>query len=207
MPSPKGTFLVCPGGAYHFLALGGEGLYVADFLNAQGYDAAVLEYTHGGGNAVPENEVRAKALQDAVAAVSLLKQSAEKLNLHTAKLGMAGFSAGGHLTARTVHELGAASAFSKVILIYPAYLNGPRGLNDDVLPPAGIKTQLFVSIGDKDGPAWITSSKAYADAAKANGQDAEYHLLPGIKHGFGVKPGDPATTAAFQQILAAFLAK
>ena len=113
MPSPKGTFLVCPGGAYHFLALGGEGLYVADFLNAQGYDAAVLEYTHGGGNAVPENEVRAKALQDAVAAVSRLKQSAEKLNLHTAKLGMAGFSAGGHLTARTVHELGAASAFSK----------------------------------------------------------------------------------------------
>ena len=55
MPSPKGTFLVCPGGAYHLLALGGEGLLVADFLNAQGYDVAILEYTHGPGNTVPDS--------------------------------------------------------------------------------------------------------------------------------------------------------
>ena len=199
--------MVCPGGAYHFLALGGEGLSVADFLNAQGWDAVVLEYTHGGGNGVPESEVRAKAVQDALAAFSLLRQSAEKLDLHTEKLGMMGFSAGGHLTARTVHELGAASPISKEILIYPAYLDAPGGINNDVRPPAGIKTQLFVSIGGKDAPPWIASSKVYADAAKANGQDAEYHFLPGIPHAFDMKPGDPATTAAFLQNLAAFLAK
>lgn len=207
MPSPKGTFVVCPGGAYHFLALGGEGLTVADFLNAQGWDAVVLEYTHGGGVGVSESDVRAKALQDALAAFSLLRQSGEKLNLHTGKLGMMGFSAGGHLTAHTVHELGAANPLSKEILIYPAYLDAPGGINADVQPPAGIKTQLFVAIGGKDNPGWISSSKAYTEAAKANGQDAEYHFLPGIPHAFDMKPGDPATTAAFLQNLAAFLAK
>lgn len=207
LPSPKGTFVVCPGGAYHFLALGGEGLIVADFLNAQGWDAVVLEYTHGGDKSVSGDQVRTRALRDALAAFSLLRQSAEKLHLHTAKLGMMGFSAGGHLTAHTVHELGAANQLSKEILIYPAYLDAPGGINADVQPPAGIKTQLFVAIGGKDAPAWIASSKVYADAAKANGQDAEYHFLPGIPHAFDMKPGDPATTGAFLQNLAAFLAK
>jgi acetyl esterase/lipase len=201
MAAPKGTFIVCPGGAYHFLATGGEGTIPGAFLNSQGYDVVVLEYTVGPGDAAPQ------ALQDALATVKLLQESGGKLGLHTATLGMMGFSAGGHLTARTEHELGAAGPFTKVVMIYPAYLDAPNGINDAVKPPQGAKTQFFVAIGDKDAPEWVASSKVYVDAAKANGQEAEYHLLPGIPHAFGVTPGDPPTTADFKQKLAAFLAK
>jgi acetyl esterase/lipase len=200
--SPKGTIVVCPGGGYHGLAMKHEGVFVADFLNAQGYDVAILEYTVGQGS-----EVRTKALEDALAAVSLLRKGGDKLGMHTATLGMMGFSAGGHLTARTVHELGAGAPFAKVILIYPAYLDGPAGINDAVLPPKGAKAQLFVLIGDKDKPEWVSSSKAYAEAAKANGQDAEFHLLPAAGHGFGIRPENQGSTADWPGLLAAFLAK
>jgi acetyl esterase/lipase len=199
--APKGTFIVCPGGAYHFLATKGEGTIPGDFLNSQGYDVVILEYTVGPG------DVAAKALQDALATVNLLKQSGDKLGLHTATLGMMGFSAGGHLTARTVHELGQAGPFAKVVMIYPAYLDAPGGINDAVKPPPGAKTQFFVAIGDKDAPGWVSSSQVYVEAAKANGQEAEFHLLPGIPHAFGVTPGDAPTTADFKQKLAAFLAR
>jgi acetyl esterase/lipase len=201
LPSRKGTFIVCPGGAYHFLATRGEGTIPADFLNSQGYDVVLLEYTVGPG------DVAAKALQDALATVKLLQQNGNKLGLDTATLGMMGFSAGGHLTARTVHELGAAGPFTKVIMIYPAYLDAPNGINDAVKPRPGAKTQFFVAIGDKDAPGWVASSKVYVETAKANGQLAEYHLLPGIPHAFGVTPGDPSTTADFKQKLATFLAR
>jgi acetyl esterase/lipase len=202
LPSPKGTFIVCPGGAYHFLATRGEGTIPGAFLNRQGYDVVLLEYTVGPG------DVMARALQDALATVKLLQQNGDKLGLHTATLGMMGFSAGGHLTARTEHELGVPGAFTKVVMIYPAYLDdGPGGFNPAVAPPKGAKTQFFVAIGDKDAPGWVASSKVYVDTAQANGQQAEYHLLPGIPHAFGVTPGDAATTADFQKKLAAFLAK
>ena len=201
LPLRKGTFIVCPGGAYHFLATKGEGTIPADFLNSQGYDVVLLEYTVGPG------DVAARALQDALATVKLLQQNGNKLGLDTTTLGMMGFSAGGHLTARTVHELGAACPFTKVVMIYPAYLDAPNGINDAVKPPPGAKTQFFVAIGDKDAPGWVASSKVYVETAQANGQLAEYHLLPGIPHAFGVTPGDPSTTADFKQKLAAFLAR
>lgn len=201
----KGTFIVCPGGAYHFLATRGEGTIPAAFLNSQGYDVALLEYTVGPG------DVAARALQDALATVKLLQQSGSKLGLNTTTLGMMGFSAGGHLTARTVHELGAAGPFTKVIMIYPAYLDAPRikdnGIKDDVRPPPGAKLQFFVAIGDKDAPNWVISSRIYVAVAQVLVQEAEYHLLPGIPHAFGITPGDPATTADFQQKLAAFLSR
>jgi acetyl esterase/lipase len=211
--SSKGTFLVYPGGAYHGYAFIGEGLSAANFLNDQGYDVAILAYSHGPGPNGPGSEVRIKALQDSLVAVNLLQQKGEKLGLHTQTLGILGFSAGGHLTARTFHELGAASPFAKVILIYPAYLEikpnavAPAGVNDEVQPPEGAKARIFVVIGDMDIPSWVSSSQAYVDAAKTHGQEAEYHLLPGIKHAFNVRPGDAPTTAAFQKTLADFLAK
>ena len=211
----KGSILVCPGGAYHGLAVFGEGVPAADFLNRLGYDVAILEYTHAPVKFRPDAVTRSEALQDALTAVTLLKEKGAKLGLHTDTLGMMGFSAGGHLTARTLHELGAASPFTRVILIYPAYLNTPKvpnsnapiGITDDVKPVPGSKPMVFVAIGDLDNAFWIPSARVYSEAAKANGQEAEFHLLRGIKHGFGMKPGDAPSTADFQNALTAFLNK
>ncbi len=211
----KGTILVCPGGAYHGLAVFSEGVPAADFLNRLGYDVAILEYTHASTKVRLDAETRAEALQDALTAVSLLQKKGAQLGLHTNSLGMMGFSAGGHLTARTIHDLGTASPFTQVILIYPAYLNTPKlsnsdapiGITDDVKPIPGSKAHMFIAIGDQDNPSWIASAQVYSEAVKANGQEAEFHLLPGIKHGFGMKPGDAQATTDFQTKLTTFLSK
>jgi len=214
--TPRGTFLVFPGGAYHGLAVMTEGLNAAELLNNQGYDVAIVAYSHGriSNDADSELHVRAKALQDALAAVNLIQENNEKLGLHTRTLGIMGFSAGGHLTARTFHELGTASPFAKIILIYPAYLEikpysvAPLGINDPVQPPNGAKAKIFVAIGDKDQPSWVSSSQAYVDAAKIHSHEAEYLLLPGLKHAFNLlQPGDASITAAFQKAIVDFLTK
>lgn len=203
LPS-KGTFLVLPGGAYHVLAINHEGHNVADYLNSQGYDAAILEYSIGQGP-----EVRQKALNDAVAAVDLIRGKSGELGLGTASLGVIGFSAGGHLTAHLIHELGEKSPIANVVLVYPAYLEeaaGSNGLNDSVTPPKGA-SRIFVVIGENDRPEWVGGSKAYEAAAKSVGHDTELHLLPQTGHGFGIRPDLKGASAGWTNTLTVFLEK
>ena len=209
VPNPKGMVLVCPGGGYNTWNGNVEGFSPAEFLNSQGYDVAILEYTHRERHPGKDDECRPLALKDALAAVNLLKTSREKLGLHTSMLGMMGFQAGGHLAARTMHELGTASPFTKIFLMYPANLDAPGGLNPEVKPPKGLKTQIFVAVGDMYMAPVISSSQAFSEAAKANGEYVEYHLLPGINYAFGVRPGGGLLhkTIEFNKKLKAFLAK
>ena len=88
--------LVCPGGGYGFLAEDVEGTEIASWLNQLGYVVGVLHYR------VPEN--REGALQDAQRGISLLRSRAERLGVAADGFGMLGFSAGGHLTARTAAD-------------------------------------------------------------------------------------------------------
>lgn len=178
----KGTILLFPGGGYHVLAIEHEGVAVADLLNKCGFDVAILEYSIGN-----EPAIRAKALSDATAALNLLQKRGVEMGINTTSLGVMGFSAGGHLAAHLVHELGSSSPLSMTILIYPAYLDAPGGLQPDVTPPTGTHSKTFVLIGEKDKPEWVSSAAVYAQASKANGQMSEYHLLPGTGHGFGLK--------------------
>jgi len=68
----KGTILLCPGGGYGFLAIGHEGTSTAEFLNAQGFDVAILEYAVSAGE-----KTRDLALADALAAWRLVKSQAK----------------------------------------------------------------------------------------------------------------------------------
>lgn len=200
----KGTFLVLPGGGYHVLAINHEGCNVSNYLNTKGYDTAILEYSIGQGP-----EVRQKALADAVSAVKVIQHKGVEFGLDTRSLGIIGFSAGGHLTAHLVHELGDRGPFSNVVLVYPAYLEegaGPNGLNDSVIPPKG-SSRIFVVIGEKDHPEWIAGSKAYEAAAKSAGHETELHLLPQTGHGFGIRPDLKGPSAGWTNTLGAFLEK
>jgi acetyl esterase/lipase len=87
--------LVCPGGSYRTLASGHEGKDVAEWLNTLGVSAFVLQYRLGPRYHHPV------PLQDAQRALRLLRSRAKELGFDPTRLGILGFSAGGHLAATT----------------------------------------------------------------------------------------------------------
>jgi len=128
-PAKKGNgtaVVVCPGGGYGAVCYGKEGLPVAKWLNSLGIDAFVLRYRLPG-----EGNIYPAPLKDAQRAIRLVRSNASKYDLDPNKIGIMGFSAGGHLasTAGTKFDFGNPSADSKVdrascrpdfmILVYP----------------------------------------------------------------------------------------
>jgi acetyl esterase/lipase len=202
---PKGTILVFPGGGYSALAIMHEGELVADFLNRQGFDAAILEYSIG-----RTPSIRGKALRDARKAWNLLTTRGGEWGLNTKTVGIMGFSAGGHLAARLTHVLGRNHGPDFLVMVYPAYLEeraGPEGLDPAVAPPKDSKARLFVVIGDKDKPNWIRGASVYAQAWRHEAQIVDFHLLAGAGHGFGMKPDRTGSASRWERLLEEFLAK
>jgi acetyl esterase/lipase len=87
--------IVAPGGSYKFLASVHEGREVADWFASRGYTAFVLRYRLGPRYLYPV------PLQDAQRAVRMIRSRAEEFGIDPKRIGMVGFSAGGHLTAMT----------------------------------------------------------------------------------------------------------
>ena len=123
---PHPAVMVCPGGGYGILSVDLEGAEVARWLNGLGLTAAVLHYR------VPGK--REGAFQDGQRALSLLRARAGEFGIDPKHLGVLGFSAGGHLSARLAAGFG-TRAYAPVddadkancrpdfaLLIYPAYL-------------------------------------------------------------------------------------
>jgi len=95
------SVIVCPGGSYRYLAMQHEGHEVAKYLQSQGIAAFVLRYRIGiFGNRHPA------MIQDLQRAIQLVKEEYSKYDLDTSKVGVMGFSAGGHLagTAATYFD-------------------------------------------------------------------------------------------------------
>jgi acetyl esterase/lipase len=97
------AIVVCPGGGYGNLAMDHEGKQIAEWLNTLGVTAAVLEYRHRGkgyGHPAP--------MQDVQRAIRTVRANAEKWDVHPQRVGVLGFSAGGHLasTAATHFDRG-----------------------------------------------------------------------------------------------------
>jgi acetyl esterase/lipase len=183
--------LVCPGGGYRILAFDKEGTEIARWLNSMGLAAAVLKYR------VPDN--RAGALADAQRALGVLRCRAHEWNIDTGRIGVIGFSAGGHLAARLSNdnkkrlysEMDEADRLSCrpdfTILVYPAYLSGKDyRLVDEVAitteaPPAFL-------VQTQDDRSYIDSSIAYYLALKKAGVAGELHLFPAGGHGYALRP-------------------
>ncbi len=133
-PAPEekacGTgIIVCPGGGYEHLSMEKEGTTVAHWLNGLGITAFVLDYRHGGkGYQYPAPQ------EDAQRAMRLVRSEAAKWNVDASRIGIMGFSAGGHLasTLGTHFDKGNAKADDAVerascrpdfmILCYPVIL-------------------------------------------------------------------------------------
>jgi acetyl esterase/lipase len=105
--SPNGTaVIVCPGGSYMHLAMDHEGVQVARWLNSLGISAFVLQYRLG-----PKYHHPAM-INDAQRAIRTVRSRATALHIDPSRIGIWGFSAGGHLasTAATHFDAGNPSA-------------------------------------------------------------------------------------------------
>jgi acetyl esterase/lipase len=192
---PNGTaVLVCPGGGYKILAYEHEGSAVCEFLNHHGVTAVLLKYRVP---APPE-----QPLQDAQRALGVIHQHAREWNIDPQRIGMLGFSAGGHLTIRTGLQ-GTARSYpfdpavdiedptpAFLVAIYPAYLV-PRGtegpLADDIVVTEGAPPMCLIHAGDDP---WTASGSALLSLAyKQRGIPCELHVFAKGGHGFGIKPG------------------
>jgi acetyl esterase/lipase len=185
--------LVCPGGGYKILAVNIEGSQIAHWLNSIGVTAAVLKYR------VPDQ--RPAAFHDAQHAMRLLRQNAARWGIDPSRIGIMGFSAGGHLAARiSTHPEEAspgavddADAFSArpdfAILIYPAYLaDKDYHLAEDVAVTSQTPPTFLVQA--QDDKHFISSSTTYYRALIQAGVCSELHVFATGGHGYGLgRPG------------------
>lgn len=202
-PAPKekntgAAVLVCPGGGYNILAWDLEGEEVAAWLNSIGVNAVVLKYR------VPRRKDQVPhlaPLQDAQRAMSLVRSKAGEWNLDAKRLGILGFSAGGHLSATTstnfdkrhyesldaVDQVSCRPDFA--VLIYPAYLTGKdQPLSPEIRVSKDTPPTFFAHAGDdKIGP---DNSIALYQALNKLGIPAEMHVYASGGHGFGLRPSE-----------------
>lgn len=174
---PAPFVIVCPGGGYHILSWNKEGTDIAEWLNSIGVSAAVLKYR------CPKN--REGALADAQRAVRLARESSKDWNIDAERIGMLGFSAGGHLTAASSNSEDRPN-FS--VLVYPAYLfkNDSIDLVDEIKVDAETPPAFIVQT--KDDKKYYRSTLAYTAALDAAGVDVETHLFAKGGHGYGMRP-------------------
>jgi acetyl esterase/lipase len=121
--------VICPGGGYGFLAYDWEGTDIAKWLNAHGVAAIVLKYRLP--NSKSNIDPKLSPLLDAQRAIRTVRANAGRWNIRKEKIGIMGFSAGGHLasTAGTHFDAGNANATDSIdriscrpdfmILMYP----------------------------------------------------------------------------------------
>ncbi|MEM6345461.1 MAG: alpha/beta hydrolase [Bacteroidota bacterium] len=119
--NPKPAIVIAPGGGFMMRAENHEGIAIAEWLNSIGISAFILNY-----RVVPD--LYPAALYDAQQALQYLRQNATKYNIDPQRIGMLGFSAGGHLTSLlgTQNPIDADSASywqsrpDLMVLCYPA---------------------------------------------------------------------------------------
>ncbi len=103
-----GSVVICPGGGYGGLAIDHEGHQIARWLNENGVAAFICDYRHRGkgyGHPAP--------LEDAQRAIRTVRSRAKEFSVDPAKIGILGFSAGGHLTSSAVTHFDKGKADSK----------------------------------------------------------------------------------------------
>jgi len=119
LPERKDSFLtaviICPGGGYARLATEHEGHEVAKTFNQKGVAAFVLKYRIPTDSSMNNKEI--VPLQDAERAIQLVREKAKEWNINPDKIGIMGFSAGGHLAS----TLG--THFNMVVVDNPKNIN------------------------------------------------------------------------------------
>lgn len=209
--------IILPGGGYQHLAIDKEGTKVAQWFNSLGIPAFVLKYRLPSDLIMKNKNIG--PLQDAQEAVRCVRQNAAKWNIDPNKIGILGFSAGGHLAAalsthyddkiyESVCKVSARPDFS--LLIYPVISmqndithkgsqinllgnNASQDLIDSFSNEKKVTAKTppaFLIHTTDDTVVLPENSIDYYLALKKNGVTAELHLYEKGGHGFGLGVND-----------------
>ncbi|MGZ3183187.1 MAG: alpha/beta hydrolase [Telluria sp.] len=199
--------VVFPGGGYRVLAIDLEGTEICDWLTAKGVTCVVLKYRVPGSGPHWNDACRCHkevtvpmALQDAQRALGLLRENAQALHIDPHRIGVIGFSAGGHMVAdvsnrferRAYRPVDAAEQQSSrpdfAIALYPGHLwDGPgpklhpRNKISAKAPPT------FILQAENDPVDNVRNSIVYFLALQEKGVPAELHIYPEGGHAFGLR--------------------
>jgi acetyl esterase/lipase len=200
LPKGKNTgaaVVVFPGGGYHILAIDLEGTEVCDWLNSTGIACVLLKYRVPDSGPYPKS---AAALQDAQRAMGLVRQHAAEWGIDPNRVGVLGFSAGGHLSAaisthfdkRLYEPIDAADKLSCrpdfAVVVYPGYLalaDKNFAPNADIHPTAETPPTFIVQA--EDDPVHVENAVVYFMALKNAKIPAELHVYSEGGHGYGLR--------------------
>ena len=205
-PGGATAVIICPGGGYSNLAMNHEGRQVASYFNSMGVAAFVLKYRLGPRYHHPVE------MNDGLRAVELVRSRAKEWGLNPQKIGIMGFSAGGHLASTVSTHFTAPSRPDFAILAYPVISMAEKwthsGSRDSLLganPSAELLNDLsnerritkdtpptFLFHTSDDPAVPVENSIQYYLALKKAGVSAELHVFQHGPHGVGLALDDPA---------------
>ncbi|MDP3149929.1 MAG: alpha/beta hydrolase [Ignavibacteria bacterium] len=206
--------IICPGGGYSILAIDHEGYDIAKWFNDRGVTAFVLKYRLPQENLFENREIR--PLQDAQQAFRIVRSNAEKYGVSPNKIGIMGFSAGGHLasTASTHFQKQVGEITDQTVSVRPDFslLIYPVISLSDSITHSGSRSNLLgqnpsqenidlysndQQVTKETPPAFLISttddgvpaenSILYYLACKKNGVPVEIHIYEKGGHGYALK--------------------
>ncbi|MDR0743888.1 MAG: alpha/beta hydrolase [Tannerella sp.] len=192
--------VVCPGGGYGGLAYDHEGLMVVRWLNKEGIAAFILKYR------MP-NRHKNVPLDDAQQAIRYVREQADKYGVDPSKIGICGFSAGGHLASTASTHFATTGTSTRPdfsILFYPVITMTELthgGSRNNLLGENPSKTDIHIFsnekqvnvntpptillLSDDDKVVLPENSIWYYEALKRNDVPATMYIFPTGGHGWG----------------------
>lgn len=190
--------VVCPGGGYTNLAWDHEGHQVGTWLSSIGATAVVLKYRVPRRPNWPRDQPPPQALQDAQRALSYVRSKAADWGVDSDRIGILGFSAGGHLGAwastnfdkrsyETIDEVDRVSCRPDfAVLIYPGGVVKQGEMAPEITITKNTPPLFLVHATDDRSE---NSVHLYLAMKKLN-LPAELHIYSTGGHGFGMRPSD-----------------
>jgi acetyl esterase/lipase len=207
-PTTKNTgaaMVIFPGGGYWVLYMDLEGTEVCDWLTSKGITCVLLKYRVPGEHLSPRSGAYPKspmALEDAQRTIGLVRLHAEEWHINPHKIGVLGFSAGGHLVAAISTNFAkrlypAVDAADKEscrpdfgVALYPGHMleNTSKDFELNPYVPVTKKTPPTFLLQAEDDPIdTVKNSLVYYAALKQAGVPVEMHLYAHGGHGFGLR--------------------
>ncbi len=189
--------VVFPGGGYRILAIDLEGTEVCDWLNSAGITCVLVKYRVPGSGPYPKSPA---ALQDAQRALGVVRAHAGEWHIDPRRIGVLGFSAGGHLAAalsthfdhRLYDPIDAADGLSChpdfAVIVYPGYLalaDQNFAPNPDIQVTEQTPPSFIVQA--EDDPVHVENAVVYFLALKNAKVPAELHIYAAGGHGYGLR--------------------
>ena len=200
--------VVFPGGGYNVLAIDLEGTEACDWLTSKGITCILLKYRVPCLKSGPYQDCRT-ALEDAQRAIGLVRFQAARWRIDPHKIGVLGFSAGGHMVAATsthfekrlyppVDAADTASCRPDfAIALYPGHLAVAEqdfALNPDIRITSGTPPTFLLQAED-DPVDPVENTLTYHAALRKAGIPVEMHLFANGGHAFALRPTSSPITA------------